>query len=163
MMSKDFKLLFSKICFYFFIFLLAAALLFFAIFFELYPVELQMYMPDLKLLLKQIIIPKELEQLRSCNDYSIYKLNKLSSEMRSLQDQKLILKQEVNTIKKLLVSEAYDVKPSKNQLLNKAVMEEKLLNEKTEGQPGLVQLCFTGLVAYIILKSIILLNIGWDK
>ena len=74
MMSKDFKLLFSKICFYFFIFLLAAALLFFAIFFELYPVELQMYMPDLKLLLKQIIIPKELEQLRSCNDYSIYKI-----------------------------------------------------------------------------------------
>ena len=91
------------------------------------------------------------------------KLNKLSSEVRSLQDQKLILRQEVNTIKKLLVSEAhpYDVKPSENQLLNKAPMEEKLLNKKTEGQPGLAQLCFTGLVYYIILKSIILLIIDW--
>lgn len=162
MITKDFKLLLGKICFAAIIILFTITLIFLIIIFEFYPAELHAYVLDIKLLAKQICIPKELADLRASNNHSIHRLNKVSAELNSLQQQKIGLQKEVGTIKKLLVSEAYDVKLSKDQLLKKAITEEKLMNDKTEGQPGFTQLCLTGLVAYILLKSIILINIGWD-
>ena len=129
---------------------------------ETYPVELHEYLPNFNLIAKQVLMPEELADIRSGNKYAISQLNTVSSELKSIQAQRDILQDEVDTLNKLLVSEAYNVKPSKVQLLEQAIAEEKLLAEHEGKQPNFKQLCLSGLIAFIILKSIILLNIGWD-
>lgn len=129
---------------------------------ETYPSALHEYLPNFNLMAKQVLIPEELADIRSDNKYAISQLNAVSADLKSIQAQRDVLQHEVDTLNKLLVSNAYNVNPSKVQLLEQAIAEEKLLAEHEGKQPNFKQLCLSGLIAFIILKSIILLNIGWD-
>ena len=121
------------------------------------------YLPDLNSFVKQTFIPEEFEGIRSSNDLAKSKLHKISSDLNSIKAQRDVLQQEVETLRRLVESEAYNVKPSKKQLLEQAIMEEKLFKDKTNHGPDFIQFCTSGFVAFVLLKSIILLNIGWDS
>ena len=149
--------------FYFFIVFCSIVLICLMAITESGPPVLHEYSSNFNLFTKQIFIPEELADLRASNDLAKYKLQRITEDLHSIKVQRDTLQKEVETLSRLLESEAYNVKPSKTQLLEQALMEEKLLKEKVENGPGFVQLCLSGFVAFVLLKSIILLNIGWDS
>ena len=107
---------------------------------ESYPASLKSYFFDFNLLAKQIFIPEEMVEIRYSKESASLALNDLSADLDSVRKQRNVLSNEVFTLNQLLISEAYNVKPSKVQLLEQALAEEKLLAENKEKPPGFKQL-----------------------
>ena len=122
-------------------------------------------LPDFELALKQIFIPEPLDSLRTSNKKAVDQLKTASSNLHSLNQQKLILQTELDTLNRLLVSDAYKLEnPSRAQLLNKQIIVEQFYRDKmVENQPSLFRTTLMVMSVSILLQSIILLTLGWDK
>lgn len=128
---------------------------------EQYPIYFKQYLPDFNLLAKEICIPDHLRLIREdvCNLQ--FKVDKTLNHLESVKQERDLLKQHVETIDKLIVSEAYDVKPSKSQLLKQAIKEDEILKEKKGQPPGVLQMLLAGFVTYVILQTANYLSLGW--
>ena len=127
-----------------------------------YPEEWYQYLPDFNLWAKQFFIPEELNRLRSLNQPLREELDDVTRKLWSVRQQHSVSEKKMSTLINLSISDAYNSNATKSELLEQAVEEEKLLSKRDHtSRVSFKQLIMTGLMTFILFKSIFLFNIGW--